>query len=276
MARLPGQISAWARRLYRKAFNRSAWVVVVFVASAVTVWASTIAQPTTSNLVLLDAAVGLAFVAAAAASGGPNAERGWMVAVGVAWPLGVLPAARSLHSALLLVALVAFPAGRVRRPWQFAVGILAIMVGLQALDQLGTAASFACCTVGCAVAWRRHQVSTPYAALSAMGIFGVLSAAWFLARYRPEQFRPSQALLAYEIVLVLIAVGYAIAARADARRRAALEDRLVADAAVPVFGVSRSCSEMYCMIRSFESSLQGLGRTCQEHASSALPMAPLR
>jgi signal transduction histidine kinase len=198
--------------------------------SAATVWASAIAQPTSSNLVFLDAAVGLTFVAAAAASGGPLTERGWMVAVGMAWPLGVLPAARSLHSALLLVALAAFPSGRVRRPWQFAVGILAIMVGLQALDQLGTAASFACCTVGCAVAWRRHQVSTPYAALAAMGISSVLGTAWFLARYRPEQFRPSEALLAYEIVLVLIAVGYAIAARADVRRRAALEDQLVADA----------------------------------------------
>jgi signal transduction histidine kinase len=207
------------------------WVIIALVACLATAWASRIAQLTSSNLILLDAAVGLAFVAAAAASGGgPFAQRGWMVAVGLAWPLGVLPAARSLHSALLLVALAAFPTGRLRRPWQFAVALVAILVGLQLFDQRATAASFAFCALGSALAWWKRRVSTPYAALSAVGISGVLSTAWFLAQYRPEQFRPSDALLAYEIVLVLIAVGYAIAVRADARRRTALEDRLVADA----------------------------------------------
>jgi signal transduction histidine kinase len=230
VANSPGHIAAWTRRLHSKRFTRSAWVVILLVAGAATAWASTITQPTSSNLVFLDAAVGLAFVTAAAASGGPLAQRGWMVAVGLAWPLGVLSAARSLHTAFLLMALAAFPTGRLRRPWQFAVGILSIMVGLQLFDQLATAASFAFCALGSALVWRKRRVSTPYATLSAIGIFGVLSAAWFLARYRPEQFRPSEALLAYEIVLVLIAVGYAFAARADTRRLAALEDRLVADA----------------------------------------------
>jgi hypothetical protein len=51
-----------------------------------------------------------------------------------------------------------------------------------------------------------------------------------MARFRPQQFRPSEALLAYEVVLVLIAVGFALAVRAVASRRAALEDQLVADA----------------------------------------------
>ncbi len=148
------------------------------------------------------------------------------------WPghLGVLPAARSLHSALLLVALAAFPTGRLRRPWQFVVAILAIMVGLQLFDQLAIAASFAVCALGCALAWQKRRISTPYAALSAVGVSGVISTAWFMARFRPEQFRPSEALLAYEVVLVLIAVGFALAVRAAASRRAALEDQLVADA----------------------------------------------
>ena len=189
-----------------------------------------ITQPTSSDLAFLDAAVGLAFVAAAAASGGPLAQRGWMVAVGLAWPIGVLPAARSLHSALLLVALAAFPTGRLRRPWQFAVAILAIMVGLQLFDQLAIPASFAVCALGCALAWQKRRISTPYAALSAAGVSGVISTAWFMARFRPQQFRPSEALLAYEVVLVLIAGGFALAVRAAASRRAALEDQLVADA----------------------------------------------
>lgn len=230
MANLPGHSAAWTRRLHSKRFTRSAWVVILLVAGAATAWASTITQPTSSDLAFLDAAVGLAFVAAAAASGGPLAQRGWMVAVGLAWPIGVLPAARSLHSALLLVALAAFPTGRLRRPWQFAVAILAIMVGLQFFDQLAIPASFAVCALGCALAWQKRRISTPYAALSAVGVSGVISTAWFMARFRPQQFRPSEALLAYEVVLVLIAVGFALAVRAAASRRAALEDQLVADA----------------------------------------------
>ena len=230
MAKLPGNIAALSRRPHSKRFTRSAWVVSLLVAGAATVWASAITQPTSSNLVLLDAAVGLAFVAAAATSGGPLAQRGWMVAVGLTWPLGVLPAARSLHSALLLMALAAYPTGRIRRPWQFLVALLAILLGLQLFDQRATAASFAVCALGSALAWRKRRVSTPYAAISATAISGFLSTAWFLARYRPEQFRPSEALLAYESVLVLIAVGYAIAVRVDTRRRTALEDRLIADA----------------------------------------------
>ena len=230
VAKLPGHIAAWARRLHSKRLAPWLWAVILLVGGASTVWASSITQPTSSNLVFLDAAVGLVFVAAAAASGGPLAQRGWMVGVGLAWPLGVLPAARSLHSALLLIALAAYPTGRVQRPWQFVVALLAILVGLQLLDQRATAASFAFCALWSALAWWKRRVSTPYAALSAMGISGVLSTAWFLARNRPEHFRPSEVLLVYESVLVLIAVGYAIAARADARRRAALEDRLVADA----------------------------------------------
>ena len=230
VANLPGHLVAWTRRLHSKRFTRSAWVVILLVAGAATAWASTITQPTSSDLAFLDAAVGLAFVAAAAASGGPLAQRGWMVAVGLAWPIGVLPAARSLHSALLLVALAAFPTGRLRRPWQFAVAILAIMVGLQFFDQLAIPASFAVCALGCALAWQKRRISTPYAALSAVGVSGVISTAWFMARFRPQQFRPSEALLAHEVVLVLIAVGFALAVRAVASRRAALEDQLVADA----------------------------------------------
>jgi len=231
VAQLPRPLLIWAHRLNEsKLPRRSAWAVIVVVACIGTTWASTITQPTSSNLIFLDAAVGLLFVGAAAVTSGPIAQRGWMVGVGLAWPLGVLPATRSLHSALLLVALAAFPTGRLRRPWQFVVAILAILLGMQLLDQLATAASFALCAFGSALAWRKRRVGTPYAALSAAGVSCVLSTAWFLARFRPEQFRPSEALLVYEVVLAMIAVGYAVAVRADARRRAALADRLVASA----------------------------------------------
>jgi hypothetical protein len=49
VAKLPGKISAWAGRLGRERFTRLAWVVVVLMVSAATVWASAIAQPTSST-----------------------------------------------------------------------------------------------------------------------------------------------------------------------------------------------------------------------------------
>ena len=66
-------------------------------------------------LTTLDIATGLAFVIAAVVARGSSAERLLMAVVGVAWlTASFLPATRSLHQAVLVVSLVAFPAGRVR------------------------------------------------------------------------------------------------------------------------------------------------------------------
>ena len=66
-------------------------------------------------LTAVDVVVGLAFVAAGVAARGPLRERALMAAVGPAWLAGsFLVWARSFHQAVLVVALVAFPAGRVR------------------------------------------------------------------------------------------------------------------------------------------------------------------
>ena len=201
-------------------------------ACLVSAWSAGIAQPTSSNLIFLDVAVGPVFVAAAAASRGPAAQRAWFVAVGLAWPLGVLAPTRSLHAALLLVALAVFPSGRIRRAWQLVVAGSAVIVGLQLLDQLATAVAFAGCALGSALARRRRSVGTLYPALSALAVSGVLATLWYLSRYQPDRFRPGWAVVAYEAVLVLVAVGSVVATRADARRRAALADRLVADSSL--------------------------------------------
>jgi hypothetical protein len=63
-------------------------------------------------LTAMDVAAGLAFAAAGLAASGPVPERVLVAAVGPAWLAGsFLIGARSLHQAVLAVALVAFPAG---------------------------------------------------------------------------------------------------------------------------------------------------------------------
>ena len=92
-------------------------------------------------LTTLDIATGLAFVIAAVVARGSSAERLLMAVVGVAWlTASFLPAARSLHQAVLVVSLVAFPAGRVRGLTRWLLACLAVPVGFGLLPQIGVAA----------------------------------------------------------------------------------------------------------------------------------------
>ena len=75
-----------------------------------------------------DVAVGLAFVAAGLAARGSLPEQVLVAAVGPAWLAGsFLIGARSLHQGVLAVALVAFPAARVRRSVSGLEGLAAVL-----------------------------------------------------------------------------------------------------------------------------------------------------
>jgi hypothetical protein len=90
-------------------------VLAIGVLVALAVRADSEAPAASPWLTAMDVAVGLAFVAAGVAAKGSLRERALMAAVGPAWLAGsFLVGARSLHQAVLVVALVAFPAGRVR------------------------------------------------------------------------------------------------------------------------------------------------------------------
>jgi hypothetical protein len=67
-----------------------------------------------------------------------------MGVVGVAWlTASFLPAARSLHQAVLIMSLIAFPAGRVRGLSRWLLACLAVPVAVGLLPQIGVAAVFA-------------------------------------------------------------------------------------------------------------------------------------
>lgn len=119
-------------------------VLAIGVLVALAVRADSEAPAASPWLTAMDVAVGLAFVAAGVAAKGSLRERALMAAVGPAWLAGsFLVGARSLHQAVLVVALVAFPAGRVRGIASWVLVGLAGLAALGLLPQLGVAALFA-------------------------------------------------------------------------------------------------------------------------------------
>jgi signal transduction histidine kinase len=179
-------------------------------------------------LILMDIATGLAFVAAGAAARGALTERGLMAVVGLAWLIAsFLPAARSVHQAVLVVALIAFPAGRVRGSSRWLVVGLAVPVAIGLLPQIGVAALFALVALFVLIEGRR-DTATVYPTVAAIAVAATLGTSWSVARWRPDAFDPTVALVGYELVLLAVAIAFPVAAQAVIRSRARLADRLLA------------------------------------------------
>ena len=180
-------------------------------------------------LTTLDLATGLAFVIAAVVARGSSAERLLMAAVGVAWLMAsFLPAARSLHQAVLVVSLVAFPVGQVRGLSRWLLACLAVPIAFGLLPQIGVAAVFALVALLVLVEGRR-ETATGYPTVAAIAVAVVLVASWSVSRLGVEAFDPTLALVGYELVLLAIAVAFPLAVAAVIRSRARLADRLLAD-----------------------------------------------
>jgi signal transduction histidine kinase len=207
-------------------------VVFMGVLVALAVQADSEAPAASPWLTAMDVAVGLAFVAAGLAARGPLPERALMAAVGPAWLAGsFLVGARSLHQAALAVALVAFPAGRVRG---FVSWVLVGAAGLAVLGlvpQLGVAALFAGIAVAALARWRTDPAAW-YPAASAVAVAAVLAWVWWIAHRRTGTFDATVILLGYELVLLLVAGCFPLAAAAVLRERARLADPLLSEGQV--------------------------------------------
>src|SRR4029077_10159358 len=154
-------------------------VAAIGILAALAVRADSEAPQASPWLTTMDVAIGLAFVAAGAAAGGPLTERVLVAAAGPAWLAGsFLPAARSLHQLVLAVALVLFPSGRVRGPASWLVVGLAGLAGLQLLPELVVAALFAAVAAVALVRFRRDLVAAWYPAAAAAAVAAVLTASW--------------------------------------------------------------------------------------------------
>jgi signal transduction histidine kinase len=209
-------------------------VVAMAVLVALAVQADSEAPAASPWLTAMDVAVGLAFVAAGLVARGPVPERVLVAAVGPAWLAGsFLVGARSLHQAVLAVALVAFPAGRARAFVSWLLVGLAGLAALQVLPQLGVAALFAGIALAAQRRWRTDAAAAWYPAAAAAAVAAVLAWVWWTTHLRAGSFDASEILLGYELVLLGVAGGFPVGAAAVLRRRARLADRLLSQEQLP-------------------------------------------
>jgi signal transduction histidine kinase len=174
-------------------------------------------------VVLLDAVVGLGFVASAVVLiRTPAAMRWWWAAVGVAWWIGDVEPLRLLHQGVLLGALAAYPTGRARSTGQL---VLLGVGGVVATGLLGQAGSAAGLLAVAAFAGR----GVLFARLSAILVGTWLAGSFAWSQTWPASYDPAGALTGYELALLVVAVGLPFGIRWDARRRASLADRVLAD-----------------------------------------------
>ena len=181
-----------------------------------------------------DLVVGLAFVIAAAVAPGPRSGRVAFAAVGAAWLLGsALPAARTWHQAVLAFALLEFGRRRGSVPPAIAAGAVATaaLAASLVLPQLGVAAVFAAVAVASLAVWAGIGGNTAgwtvawYPAVAAGAVATVLAVSWVGARRVGVGFDPELALLAYEGVLLTVAVAFGPALSTLLRGRRRLADR---------------------------------------------------
>lgn len=199
-------------------------------------------SPATSAI---DVGVGLAFPAAAVASRSPASQRWLLAVVGPAWLLAsAIPMLVGLHRALLVVALVAFPTGRLnsRSRWLGAAAAALTLGGSQAV----TAAVFASVAALTAFDRRRTRGLARWYPVTAAGIVSIeqlLSAAAY--RWSPSAVTPDAWLVLYEAALVTAAVVHVPAARAaETTLIGPLYNVLEARLAEPVSSWSRLAAEL--------------------------------
>jgi hypothetical protein len=161
---------------------------------------------------LLDATVGVAFVVAGALARGPSVQRLLIVGVGVSWLLGSLPPARSVHVGILAVALLAFPTGRIRGALSWPLVAAAALAALGLWSQLELAALFA--AVGVRASMRQHRLHAAgrYVPLAAGALAALFGVAGSIARWWPHTYSARVTLIVYEVILLLVAVGFPAAA----------------------------------------------------------------
>lgn len=179
-------------------------------------------------LLAADLAVGLAFVAAAVAAGGSRAERVLIAGIGVAWlAASLVGPLRGVHQSLLIVALVAFPAGRIRGVPRRVLAGAGAVVGLGVLSPVAVAVVFAAVAVVRFAGRATDRIGARYPVAAAAGIASVLVVVGVWPSVAPGSFVPQAALLGYELALIAIAAGFPLAVAAVVRDRTRLADRVL-------------------------------------------------
>jgi signal transduction histidine kinase len=182
---------------------------------AVLAWLSAAAGLDGSNanpwLVALDVAVGVAFVGGALVARGPWPARMVIGLVGLAWLAGPLVAGALAHQGVLVLALATFPRGRLRGPEAWVVVAAAVLVSLALVPQGLVALLFAALAIRALL--RRSSAPAAYSFAAAGGVSLALGGSWLARSVDPFGYNNDVAVVAYEVVLLLIAIGFPVALR---------------------------------------------------------------
>jgi signal transduction histidine kinase len=130
-----------------------------------------------------------------------------------------------LHQGVLLLALVAFPVGRLAGVLPRLVAIAGAVVAVGVIPQLGVAALFG---VACGLASVRDQgrgAARAYPVAASASVAAVLVFSWWAV----HNSSPASPLLVYEAVLFAVALGFPVAIWALAGARGRLADEVLGD-----------------------------------------------
>jgi signal transduction histidine kinase len=186
--------------------------------------------------VAIDVAVGVAFVLAALASPGRVIPRLAIAAVGPAWLLGsVLPGVRTLHQAVLLLAIVAYRPTRHGRVRVGAWLAAAVAMSVFAISQLVVAVLFLVAGVAAVSGPSPRGRRSLFPVVAGAALAAIVAALWWDTQ-RFDGLDPAVRLILYEVVLVGVAAAWPISRSAEARAWSRLADRLVEQA--PLTGLA--------------------------------------
>jgi hypothetical protein len=142
--------------------------------------------------IVLDIAVGIAFLTGAALVPGVLRERALVALVGAAWLTGSFaPWALTLHQGLLLLTLLSFRSRARGGPWSWLGVVAAVAVAVQVVSQLGVAALFIL-TAGVRASKAPRGVTALYPVIASLGVAASLGLAWWGDRgAAPSRSRPA-------------------------------------------------------------------------------------
>ena len=209
------------------------WIAAALVTGALTVLAAG-ADLAPGGLdpaaTAVDLAVGLAFVGGAAFARASSRGRLLFAAVGLAWLVGsLLPAVEVAYLGVLATALALFPGGRARSARDWLLVVLPLPIALMVPTKPVLAGLFVTIAASAWAARRWERVTTwaPVGAAAAIAL--ALATSWVVEVSVPRAFDPALWRLAFDLVLLVVALGFPVASRAVIRERARLADRLLGD-----------------------------------------------
>ncbi|HEX5014355.1 MAG TPA: ATP-binding protein [Candidatus Limnocylindrales bacterium] len=215
--------------------NDALRVVAVAGASLAFVWLVLAAAGVSARVpgatpasVIADAMVGVTFVGAAAVATGPAGARVLFGLVGICWLAGPWLAAPTLHVGVLAIALVTYPAPRRASLPAWAIGGAGIAAAAMQAPRPLMAVLFAAVGVVAVIDGRRRGHVARYPVLAAAGFAATVATAWIVER-DPSRYDPAAWSAVYEVALILIGIGYAVATRAGARAAAHIADVVLGD-----------------------------------------------